>query len=314
MLAHEIAHVLQRRNAGGQARAASLEALETEADTAARAVASGTRATCRLADPGGVPRAWGEAGHYYTALYVMLAAGMDKATAATQAFYAQMPDQVIEFDATRAGARLAVVNGIKDTTIIHPPGTAKVIDQSHIVQEGLHCLNGGNAEQETSYRSRVLIAVPIDSLEFGLAIHPFGDSYAHRVLNNQAVLYSRGAGHLVDGTTPDDIGTRAKLYVRYGTDLFDIILKKREMMNVPYRMEKDALAKKLDFFANYENPWRLLAAIREDILFKFNFDATKYFPEAHQPMSWDDFRCQYGKPFNMYDAVMRDAWIWAHKQ
>ena len=172
VLAHEATHVVQRRRARAGAGVAGLaNALEAEAHDAAHAMLEGRQAACRLADYGGVPRAWGLAGHYYTVLFVMLAAGVEKSLAGRQAFYAQMPDLVREFDATFAGARLVVTPVVCAGAL-----ESRQVDADYTVQEGLHCLTGGNAESETRYRRGVLADASIDSLGFGVGLHPFGDS------------------------------------------------------------------------------------------------------------------------------------------
>jgi hypothetical protein len=46
---------------------------------------------------------YGEAGHFYTVSLVGLAVGFDDATAFRTAFFAQMPDEARELDATATG-------------------------------------------------------------------------------------------------------------------------------------------------------------------------------------------------------------------
>ncbi len=308
VLAHEAAHVVQRRRAqAGVGAAGSAGALEAEADDAARAMLAGVRADCRLADRGGVPRAWGVAGHYYTVLFVMLAAGVEKSLAGRQAFYAQMPDLVREFDATFAGGRLAVVPAITAGSL-----KSRQMDADYTVQEGLHCLTGGNAENETKYRTGVLADASLDSLAFGVGLHPFGDSYAHRVLSSPGVLYSRGMGHLVDASRPDDISTRADLYVRYGLDLYDVIANRSDMRNANRLMEKAGVEDALGGFAT-DATWTALGEIKRSIRNKLGYPVDRYAPEDGTTL-WSSFRGQFALPAGMFADVMQLAWIWAHKQ
>ena len=108
---------------------------------------SGKRFRPRLADRGGGPRAYSEAGHYYTVYYLLLAAGAQTSDAAEMAFYCQMPDQVIEFDALNAGydylARVAdntPGDYLKmDDRIVPGASFERDID----IEKGLHCLTGG---------------------------------------------------------------------------------------------------------------------------------------------------------------------------
>ena len=108
VLAHELAHVVQKRRSihGGASAAQNARyrsRLEAEAHLAAIEAIGGGRAACRLPDVPSIPAAWGPAGHYWTCYYVMLAAGVDEGEAQERAFFCQMPDQVREFDVSSAG-------------------------------------------------------------------------------------------------------------------------------------------------------------------------------------------------------------------
>ncbi len=308
VLAHEAAHVVQRRRAQvGVGAAGSADALEAEADGAARAMLEGARADCRLADCGGVPRAWGVVGHYYTVLFVMLAVGVEKNLAGRQAFYAQMPDLVREFDATFAGGRLVVVPAVTAGSL-----KSRQMDADYTVQEGLHCLTGGHADKETKYRTDVLANASLDSLAFGVGLHPFGDSYAHRVLSSPSVLYSRGMGHLVDASRPDDISTRADLYVRYGLDLYDVVANKSEVRNAKRLIERAGVEDALGGFAT-DASWTALGDIKRSIKNKLGYPIDRYAPDDGTTL-WSRFQGQFALPTGMFADVMQLAWIWAHRQ
>ena len=108
VLAHELAHVVQKRRSTGTNAKPFLDPryrarLEAEAHLAAIVAPAGGRAECRLSDAPWIPSAWGPAGHYWTCYFVMLAAGVNENEAQERAFFCQMPDQVREFDASRAG-------------------------------------------------------------------------------------------------------------------------------------------------------------------------------------------------------------------
>jgi hypothetical protein len=64
------------------------------------------------------------------------------------------------------------------------------------IQEGLHALTGRDAEVETRYRAEILLRTPIRSMEFGLGIHAYGDSFAHRQMNGDGKMYIGPRGHL----------------------------------------------------------------------------------------------------------------------
>src|SRR4051794_39351875 len=104
VLAHELAHVVQKRR-GGRAKTASASSpahrwrVEAEAAAAAECVESGGRFTCVIADEPDQPRFWGPLGHYYTVYFVMLAAGVKNKLAHKLAYYTQLPDLVTDLDA-----------------------------------------------------------------------------------------------------------------------------------------------------------------------------------------------------------------------
>src|SRR5262249_16808974 len=94
---------------GGGARAGRLPApaaaLEGEAHAAAAVVASGGHFRCTLPDRIERPRCWGEAGHYYTVYFILLAVRLSNPTPPQLAFYAQLPDEVQELDAVHLGSK-----------------------------------------------------------------------------------------------------------------------------------------------------------------------------------------------------------------
>jgi hypothetical protein len=109
------------------------------------------------------------------------------------------------------------------------------------VQSGLHALNGAPAEGETARRTRILQSIdPIaNTLEFGLALHAFGDSYAHREADGAHMfptivghapdsLASRapGSGHVPEMPVhPDAVGPHhGPLYLRYAGDMYRAFL------------------------------------------------------------------------------------------
>jgi hypothetical protein len=271
VLAHELAHVQQRWNAvAGSGPVAGEAALEQEAHDAALAVISGIGTPCRLADHGRTPRCWGVAGHYYTAYFVLMAAGLGNRKAYQMAFYAQMPDQVDELDATSAGidiySRSASV-GMFGGAYRQPSADAMMaMMRDYDVQQGLHCLTGAKSDEETQRRRGVLESADQGSFEFGLAIHPFGDSFAHRVLNDPTRMYGPMLGHAVealegrDAHSPDFIRARPELYRQYGQMLYDIVCAKTP--NWSRLLSRDALGSRLSDIARESGDGAQINAIR----------------------------------------------------
>src|SRR3954454_20752191 len=64
------------------------------------------------------------------------------------------------------------------------------------VQRGLHCLTGADWDAETNKRRCLSLSLPVDKdcLEFGLALHALGDSFAHRDHDTHR-MYPTGVGH-----------------------------------------------------------------------------------------------------------------------
>jgi hypothetical protein len=284
VLAHELAHVVQKRRSPHTSANAALDPryrsrLEAEAHLAAIDAIQGRQAMCRLPDIPSIPSAWGPAGHYWTCYYVMLAAGVDEDEAQERAFFCQMPDQVREFDASSAridwleldlgiprGSPLAIrglgqlfppvdpgsvplhrahpiaSHGLDtrldlrgDTGEQTPEALAEAMALRRLdldVAEGLHSLTGGNAGAELMYRQEQLSLFAEDPLIFGLALHAYGDSYAHVDTNdgglerqatgisaNKASASSTRAGA---GASKPKIG-QASLYRQYVANLYGVV-------------------------------------------------------------------------------------------
>jgi Domain of unknown function (DUF4157) len=295
LLAHEVAHVLQRRlqrsspHRHGDSKGGLLSQLEREANDAARSLILGKRCNAVSPDPDNCGRAFGPVGHYYTVYFICLAAGLPPNAASELAYYAQIADQVWEIDATeviRKWSRTYLektqedsdswlqqrikggapkrsqldkwLAGYVERDIILMMQTPA--DFIAIVQRGLHCLTGGLSFDETNYRSKRLETGNIgEPVSYGLAIHAFGDSFAHRVKGDEKRLYLTGAGHAVEAVqTPfqsayefgltgdvtvahcvDDISFRKDLYRQYGISLYRILCKKAS--NQPRKLEQEVM-------------------------------------------------------------------------
>ena len=270
VLRHELAHVAQQRLWRGRA----VPAAWTEAE--AHAVAAGLLPRARLPLDPRIPSCWEEVGHYYTVYYVLFAIGVRDDLARRIAFYAQMPDEISDLDAVRAGYSLpgATVTGVPGWVHEHTIGALEegyvwlnngfaqmipggygggymirreqprqFVDFSRglDVQQGLHALTGAACEVETARRTTILQGIdPLAStMEFGLAVHAFGDSYAHRAADG-ATMFPPISGHAPDSVAargerathvpemhvhPDAVGPHhAALYLRYAGDMYRAFL------------------------------------------------------------------------------------------
>jgi hypothetical protein len=125
------------------------------------------------------------------------------------------------------------------------------LDYAVAIQRGLHCLTGDDSKSETQRRKERLEAGNISKPAiYGLHIHAFGDSFAHRRIGDEGCLYSTGLGHAVEGvnvvygnemaklyhltknsfmswaTWVDNIANRPWLYIDYGEGLYEVLRKK----------------------------------------------------------------------------------------
>jgi len=245
VLAHEVVHLLQARLPG----VGTIAAAEEEAHRlAARALAG---LPCRVAVPadGRRPLCWEEAGHYYTIYYTGLACGLPNDLAMRIAFWAQFPDEVSELDAVKAGfdiprsgvgalthwvgSGFGVPAAIEDTYIeinngiadmYHGYGriapvardTYKDLQVNLDVQRGLHCLTGASWAEETRRRTEISVRAARqndDYFEFGVSLHCYGDSFAHRD-HDTGRMYPSVVGHGIETQFTRTAGDEASKMVR----------------------------------------------------------------------------------------------------
>ncbi len=265
VLAHELAHVAQQR----LWRGLPVPPAWTEAE--ANAVSLGVIARPRLPLNPAIPSCWEEVGHYYTVYYVLLCVGVRDPLARRIAFYAQMPDEISDLDAAQAGFAMLRQSGemaeavwhdntmghLEDAAIWLNNGFASMVPYGSgymmarerprvygdfvryiTVQRGLHALTGSNVEVETANRTRILrridpVAAPLD---YGIALHAFGDSYAHREADG-VHMYPTGSGHAIDTQVarssrghipemtihPDAVGPHHRdIFLRYAGDMYQL--------------------------------------------------------------------------------------------
>ncbi|MDN3689781.1 SpvB/TcaC N-terminal domain-containing protein [Cyclobacterium jeungdonense] len=227
-----------------------------------------------IKDPTGM---YGEAGHFYTVYYVSLAAGFDHDTAFRNAFYAQLPDEVEELDAVSVQRDLveASVNPLIQADSLlerassmlwdaqrafiyessggqydvgpSSPGEremefARLTNRRDNIQRGLHVLTGESSAAERRFRSSEVGRLTPGTLEFGLNLHAFGDSYAHSQIDHPGTLYETGWGHaaelanLRDGHAPDIIPNRRALYQEYVTSLYTALRAEAAEQGLSARM------------------------------------------------------------------------------
>jgi hypothetical protein len=122
-------------------------------------------------------------------------------------------------------------------------GATKEAEALRLAERIAGRLTGAPAEVETTRRITILTGLdPVqESLVFGLALHAFGDSYAHRAADG-VTMYPPGAGHGPDSALaragrgahlpemhvhPDAMGPyHADLYIRYARAMLGLFLQR----------------------------------------------------------------------------------------
>ena len=174
-------------------------------------------------DPDGL---YQEAGHYYTTYMVAVASGCSRSDAYNLAYHSQMPDETPELTAFesvfKTGAK--ILRGDK---------------QLARNQQHLHSLTGGKGKGAVAERRAQLKGLVsskgLSAEQRGLAIHAFGDSFAHTYTRgvpiqndrstSQDAVFGRPLGHAGAGHLPDLISARPELFNSYVDNLADALSK-----------------------------------------------------------------------------------------
>ena len=312
LLAHELAHVVQKRcrpvthlrypgNVNGHQ-------LEYEACLAANSVLNRSPLPHLSPDPTTLPRTYGLAGHYYTAFYTAMAAGFDFAVANDIAFFTQLADLVTELDGKEAGIRWYMWS----VTFEHPTPFTDELEIASTemrkclqIEVGLHSLSGGSSSAETQYRTEIANRYNPGTLAFGLAVHAFGDSFAHRVVDHEDTMYAAPLGHGIEGVnaffrgeeapaeSPDWIYRRPDLYINYGTQLYNLFISKQA--NNP--SAKDARVSIASFQADLREVTKISSEGSQiDLLVSkttsLSTSATTIYRPSGEKLPWEVFRLQ----------------------
>ncbi len=190
-----------------------------------------------------------EGGHYYTVYITSLAVGFSNSIAQQLATLAQMPDQIGAIDAYTLHVNRCV-RGLPFTAIVDLTGQKRKVsdDWRYLAESVLHSLVDRSANNDSGFQRRITRAMLIGtnpvSLQFGLALHRIGDTFAHTDMHNVPMMYTSSrsseywgvcsvseAGHGRDGHAPDYPFVRQQLFREYVTELYDILLTKAREAN-----------------------------------------------------------------------------------
>jgi hypothetical protein len=310
LLVHELAHVVQQRlgiTAKASTSRAGRIAAEIEADAAAWELLHGRRFACASPLPFGTLSAWGPAGHYYTVYYVLLAAGLADGNACRLAFFAQMPDQVKEFDAVVQGITQTAENASVDHSIADNLRKFDATLRCLNIQLGLHCLTGRNSSLETRIRRHVVLEGCKFESDIGLALHPFGDSFAHRKLDDEGKMYHWPYGHAFDGHETDYIHRRPNLYRNYVGELFDLACKK--WPDAKRRIDQEKLLASADEVSSKNTESAQIKAIRA-FGAQIRCAMNAYAPEAERKRAFAVFTKAHAVNPSYFSRVLALASSW----
>jgi hypothetical protein len=252
VLIHELCHVAQkkaaRRSQTAWAGPPDIALLEAQATDAEHRFKLGLGAPVLSPCPTAITLEWNPSGHYYTVYLIGLATGTDPDRAQRVALFSQVADLVDELDATWCGfAYMRDHDQYQKNPTTN--GFAGMINEL-AVQQGLHTLTGRPARKETQVRREIMLSAMHDDFRFGLAVHAYGDSFAHRVIDQDSLMYSWPFGHAVewlngrDPHWPDSIGRRPGLYTDYADALWDVF-RQRNKTDGARRIKKDDLIAQL---------------------------------------------------------------------
>jgi hypothetical protein len=162
--------------------------------------------------------AYQSAGHFYSVYAV--AVSTTHLTASEQrllAFCAQLPDQSRDLDAVTVYKTVVLkhpVDWVTWATFNRVSSSATAVRQMITVQQQLHVLTGGNADDVRAMARNVVglltqqVTTSTDRrtaiCALGFGFHMLGDSYAHqRMEEDLESMYPTGRGHAADFSYPD---------------------------------------------------------------------------------------------------------------
>ena len=138
---------------------------------------------------------------------------------------------------------LAYYSEVWDTKMGNPKSTQEYTWAQPGLQQSIHALTGGNQPAEV-FKSALMFLNNDGSCESdGMALHRYGDSYAHSLLDNGSIMYGRDgyttehataieSDNTLTGTRPDKIFERPELYLNYVQDLANLISTKYSEGNI----------------------------------------------------------------------------------
>ncbi len=259
-LAHECCHLRQFELAAQGGPVARRSQLEQEAAEATAALMAGRGYDCTLAAAPHRCLHWNRFGHYYTVLVLMLHAGWPYHPAGQAAYMAQLPDLAFELDAptmSLTGLALYIVRDrtpaqrvgfvrhfmdaaasaplIGDLAVTAPYKVPSDWEHATHINIGLHSLTGRPIGDERAYRFMNLSSARYDSYEFGLALHAFGDSYAHC---KGGSMYTPLLGHALDQHDPDCTALHVGAYQQYVSRVWDVVWEAPLRMGMTNAVDK----------------------------------------------------------------------------
>jgi hypothetical protein len=184
--------------------------------------------------------------------------------------------------------------------------------EARLYQRGLHALTGRIGKDETDLRLAILKRLKPGTFEFALALHPLGDSFAHRTADTDSCLmYNPPFGHAVEIAhfknphSPDNLHLHRQLYVRYGLTMFDLL---GNCLTDRVTKEKKAhLEEQLEEVAKGVDDERQISKI-----IAITGSHSGYRPEKEPLLPWEKFHSKHRHiPTNLLNQALRWAGIWS---
>ena len=150
------------------------------------------------------------------------------------------------------------------------------------------------------------------TFEFALALHPFGDSFAHRTADtDNCLMYNPPFGHAVeiahfkDPHSPDNLHLHRQLYVRYGLSMFDLL--RNSPTDKVTKEKKVKLKEQLEEVAKEVDDEHQISKI-----IGVTHSHPGYRPEKEKLLSWEKFHAVHRHlPKNLLNQALGWARAWS---
>ena len=258
-----------------------------------------------------------EPGHYYTVFLLSLAAGLSAKDSYLNAFYAQMPDEVLELDAAATkGEEVRTSRGF--LSYFDPPDSKLIpygdVSYTSLIHRRVHGLTGGSSDIVQSTTADALRNTEPATVRFGLLSHRYTDLMHKRFLDERSMYpispLLEGYGHATVLTSADDINRRPRLYEDIAVGYFTILTElssRHEKTPIWSENEVRKVAKEI---SSLESDELQIEALRKHIL---DILAIKFLPTTTREQRELNYILSY-EPEKQVSAVPMVEFILSHQR